>query len=98
MKSEVASLLVKVRANAWVLVLAPLLAVEDVMVIVGTVTSTVTEPRSPSAIVVEKSLSAASSMLPPLALIEDTDKSLEAVSPEATVVVNTRAVEPVPLT
>ena len=33
MKSEVASLLVKVRANAWVLVLAPLLAVEDVMVI-----------------------------------------------------------------
>ena len=65
----------------------------------GASPSTVTEPRSPPVIVVVTALPLASFIVAPpaVALIEDTDKSLDAVSPSATVVEKTIAVEPEPL-
>ena len=63
----------------------------------GASPSTVTVPRSPLPIVVEKSLSAASSMLPPLALIDVTERSEATESPSAITVVKTISAEPVPL-
>ena len=58
----------------------------------GASPSTVTAPKSPVA--APAAPPAASAIVPPYAL---TDKSAEAVSPSAIVVVKTKAVEPVPL-
>ena len=51
----------------------------------GTLASTTTAPKSPEAIAVAKLLSASSWIEPPLAAIEDTERSAESVSPDPTV-------------
>ena len=51
----------------------------------GTLASTTTAPRSPPVIAVAKSLSASSWIVPPLAAIDETERSVESVSPEPTV-------------
>jgi hypothetical protein len=67
--------------------------VAAIAVMSGVSPSTVTEPRSPEAAAAAPP--AASAIVP---LYEDTERSGESVSPAATVVVKTRAVEVVPLT
>ena len=76
---------------------APSVAAQDVNV--GTAPSTVTVPRSPPVTVLEIAFPAVSFMVAPpaVAWIELTERSLDAESPSATVVVKTIAVLPVPL-
>ena len=75
----------------------PSVAAQEVNV--GTAPSTVTVPRSPPVMAVDTELSLASFIVAPPAVfcIELTERSLDAVSPSATVVVKTIAVLPDPL-
>ena len=65
----------------------------------GVSASTTTVPRSPPVMLEEALLPLESFIVAPPAVvsIEETDRSLEAVSPEATVVEKTIPVEPEPL-
>ena len=65
----------------------------------GALASTITVPKSPPVTVVSIVLPAASFIVAPPAvgLMAETDKSVESVSPEAIVVLNTMVVDPEPL-